>query len=149
MLLQFIQAGTIGTVAGTGEPGCVGDKGPATEALLNEPKNISVDPAGNLYIADSENHIIRRVDARSGIITTIAGICTTIEPGLGVGEPPSEEAVGEEEDLLADPVSGPGDAYVQKSDLSGMVRYVGGAKVTDERFYGDGGPATKAALNFP
>ncbi len=147
-MLSSIQPGSIGTVAGTGEPGWLGDNGPAIHALLNEPKNIAVDHAGNLYIADSENHLIRRVDAQSGMISTVAGTCQVrgLESGVGA---PLPESIEEEEDLLADPVSGPGDAYVQKSDLSGMVRYIGGAKVTDERFYGDGGLATHAALNFP
>ena len=146
-MLKSIQAGTIGTVAGAGEPGFAGDEGPATDALLNEPKNIALDHVGNLYIADSENHLIRRVDAQSGTITTVAGTCMASDSAPDVGTPPPEAV--EEEDLLADPVSGPGDAYVQKSDQSGMVRYIGGTKVADERFSGDGGAATKAALNFP
>ena len=52
MILQSIQAGTIGTIAGSGEPGCAGDGGPATAALLNEPKNIAIDAAGYIYIVD-------------------------------------------------------------------------------------------------
>lgn len=147
-MLQSIQAGNIGTIAGAGEPGCTGDAGPATEALLYEPKNIALDAVGNLYIADSENHLVRRVDAQSGIISTVAGICIASGPASDPAVPPPE-ALEEEEDLLADPVSGPGDAYVQKSDQSGMVRYIGGTKENDERFSGDGGLATKAALNFP
>ena len=71
-MLKSIQAGTIGTIAGAGESGCAGDARPATAALLNEPKNIAVDAAGNLYIADSENHLIRKVDAHTGVITTTA-----------------------------------------------------------------------------
>jgi DNA-binding beta-propeller fold protein YncE len=147
-MLKSIQAGTIGTIAGAGEPGCGGDSGPATAALLNEPKNIALDASGNIYIADSENHLIRKVDAQSGMITTVAGIIISSDP-VSVPVESLSEALEEQEDLLADPVSGPGDAYVQKSDLSGMVRYIGGAKSGDDRFSGDGGPATKAALNFP
>ena len=71
-------SGTITTVAGSGEPGFLGegysgDGGPAVQARLREPHGVAVDSDGNLYIADSGNHAIRRVDA-SGIITTIAGI---------------------------------------------------------------------------
>jgi sugar lactone lactonase YvrE len=62
----------IRTVAGNGEPGYSGDGGPATSATLNEPKNLTIDQEGNLYIADSENNLIRKVD-RGGIISTIAG----------------------------------------------------------------------------
>ena len=64
--------GTISTVAGTGAPGYAGDGGPATSALLNFPTGIAVDNAGNLYIVDGANFVVRRVTA-NGLITTIAG----------------------------------------------------------------------------
>ncbi len=147
-MLDAIQAGAIGTVAGTGEPGWGGDAGPATAAMLNEPKTVALDAAGNLYIADSENHLVRKVDARTGIMTTVAGTC--------VSEPPASTPAGpvpgppeDDEDPLADPVSKPGDAYAQKPDLSGMVRYVTGTPSAERRFSGDGAPAVDAVLNFP
>lgn len=65
-------AGTISTIAGTGSAGFSGDGGPGTAAQLNAPKDITTDAAGNLYIADNENHRIRRVGG-AGIITTYAG----------------------------------------------------------------------------
>ncbi len=64
--------GVITTVAGTGAPGFSGDGGPATAARLDWPSDVALDAAGNLYIADSRNHRIRRVSP-SGIIQTIAG----------------------------------------------------------------------------
>ena len=64
--------GTITTVAGTGERSYGGDGGPAVEARFSFPSGVAVDPAGNLYIADTGNNRIRRVDA-SGSITTVAG----------------------------------------------------------------------------
>ena len=64
--------GTISTFAGNGTPGFSGDKGAATRASLSEPFGLAVDRAGNLYIADTSNHRIRKVDA-SGIIVTVAG----------------------------------------------------------------------------
>ena len=147
-MLEAIGAGAIGTVAGTGEPGWGGDAGPATSATLNEPKTIALDAAGNLYIADSENHLVRKVDARTGIMATIAGLgmrdAPAMEPAGPVPEPPEDD-----EDPLADPVSKPGDAYTQQPDLSGMVRYVTGTPSKDQRFAGDGGPAVEAVLNFP
>ena len=147
-MLDAIQAGAIGTIAGIGEPGWGGDAGPAIAATLNEPKAVALDTAGHLYIADSENHLVRKVDARTGIITTIAGTCgpdaRASMPAEPVLEPPEDD-----EDPLADPVSKPGDAYAQKPDLSGMVRYVTGTPSKDRRFSGDGGPATGAGLNFP
>lgn len=144
--LQSIQVGTIGTIAGAGEPGWAGDAGPATAALLNEPKNVALDAAGNLYVADSENHVIRKVDAHTGIIQTIAGTIAA-DAASGAAEPMAGPA--DDEDPLADPVAHPGAAYTQQPDLSGMVRYVSGAKSVDRRFSGDGGPATHATLNFP
>ena len=68
--------GIITTVAGTGTDGFSGDGGPATNAELDWPHNVSVDDSGNLFIADSLNHRIRRVDGDTGIITTIAGTGT-------------------------------------------------------------------------
>lgn len=63
----------ISTVAGVGRPGYGGDGGPATEAVLNQPHSIALDRRDNLYIADIGNHRIRRVDAKSGVIESIAG----------------------------------------------------------------------------
>src|ERR1700732_2043443 len=63
----------ITTVVGTGQKGFAGDGGPAEGALLNGPFDVAFDSAGNLFFSDTFNHRIRRVDARSGVITTIAG----------------------------------------------------------------------------
>ena len=65
-------AATITTIAGTGEPNYSGDNGPAVRARLSEPTDLAVDSDGNLYIADSSNYRIRRVNPR-GTITTVAG----------------------------------------------------------------------------
>ncbi len=75
--------GTITTVAGTGKAGHTGDGGPATKATLNRPHEIRFDAAGNLFIADMSNHAIRRVDAKTGVITTIAGTGTAGFAGDG------------------------------------------------------------------
>ena len=64
--------GTIRTVAGTGTAGYSGDGGPATEAQLNLPRDLEVDAAGNIYIADTDNHAIRMVST-DGTISTLAG----------------------------------------------------------------------------
>jgi streptogramin lyase len=68
-----VRAGKIFHVAGTGESGYTGDGGPAKLAKLSGPKGISWAPDGSLYLADTESHTIRRVDLKSGVITTVAG----------------------------------------------------------------------------
>jgi DNA-binding beta-propeller fold protein YncE len=61
------------TIAGTGERGYTGDGGPATQAALSEPHEIAFDRAGDLYIAERDNHVIRKVTMKTGIISTVAG----------------------------------------------------------------------------
>src|SRR5438552_2514439 len=65
--------GTIITVAGTGIPAYSGDAGPAVQPQLHTPSALAVDARGNLFIADHYNRRVRRVDAVTGIITTVAG----------------------------------------------------------------------------
>ena len=65
--------GVITTVAGSGVKGYGGDMGPATSAQFNLPTGVALDSAGNLYIADRQNNVIRKVDAATGIIRTVAG----------------------------------------------------------------------------
>jgi hypothetical protein len=78
--------GNISTLAGTGAPGRQGDGGPALHAQLFRPSDVEVDGAGNVYIADTDNSCIRRVDS-TGTMTTVVGICGS--PGLGHdGAPP-------------------------------------------------------------
>ena len=67
------ESGKLATVAGTGRKGYSGDGGPATSADLNEPYEVRFDRSGNMYIVEMQNHIVRRVDAETGVITTIAG----------------------------------------------------------------------------
>lgn len=65
----------IRTVAGTGDPGWSGDGAGALAACLNEPKSLTLDAEGNLFIADSENHVVRKIDRKTNCIRTVAG-CT-------------------------------------------------------------------------
>ena len=67
------RTGVITTVAGTGKKGDSGDGGPARAATFNGPKELAVDARGNLFVVDTENHAIRRIDARTGLVTTLAG----------------------------------------------------------------------------
>jgi DNA-binding beta-propeller fold protein YncE len=73
-----MRTGIIRTVVGTGERGYTGDHGPALQATFNGPKEIAVDRHGNIVLVDTENHCIRRIDAASGLVTTVAG---TGQPG--------------------------------------------------------------------
>ena len=75
--------GTIHTMAGSSKKGYSGDGGPALEATFNLPHEIRFDKEGNYYIADMSNHAIRRVDAKSGVITTFAGTGTAGYSGDG------------------------------------------------------------------
>ncbi|MCA9473087.1 MAG: hypothetical protein MRJ96_11340 [Nitrospirales bacterium] len=143
-----ILSGRIGTIAGTGEPGLFGDGNVSTAASVNEPKQVVFDSSGNLYVVDSENHAIRKIDHDSGVIRTIVGRVHEAVPATPAPSP-KHEASNEPEDLLADFADNPAGAYEHTPDLSGTVRYWGGTAPTESRFGGDGGPATQAMLNFP
>ncbi len=80
-----LKTGKLSIVAGTGQKGYAGDGGPATAALLNQPYEIRFDRAGNMYFVEMQNHLVRRVDAKTGVISTVAG---TGQPGFeGDGGP--------------------------------------------------------------
>src|SRR5947208_17104345 len=61
------------TIAGNGERGYRGDGGPAIDASLNMPHELRFDAAGNIYVAERDNHVVRRIDAATHIISTVAG----------------------------------------------------------------------------
>jgi DNA-binding beta-propeller fold protein YncE len=83
------KSGSLTTVAGCGRKGYSGDGGIATEAELNEPYEVRFDKQGNMFFVEMQNHVIRRVDAESGMISTIAG---TGKPGYGGDGGPAREA---------------------------------------------------------
>src|SRR5436190_1942049 len=89
-----MRSGTITTAAGTGVSGYSGDGGPANQAQLAQPHSIALDKADNVYICDIMNHRVRRIDAKTGIITTFAG----------TGAP---DATPEEAPLAGTPTRGP------------------------------------------
>ncbi|HVT70491.1 MAG TPA: hypothetical protein VHF26_22285 [Trebonia sp.] len=84
-VLAVTPSGKIGVVAGDGIAGDKGDGGQAAVAELNQPAGLAVDGQDNVYIADSSNNVIRRVDAKTGHITTVAGdyAADAAEGGLG------------------------------------------------------------------
>lgn len=79
------RTGLISTVAGTGNQGYSGDDGPATLATFNGPKEIAIDTQDNIFVVDTENHCIRRIEPASGFVTTVAG--TGHAGGEGDGGP--------------------------------------------------------------
>lgn len=140
--------GTINTVAGNGEPAHTGDGGPALVASLNEPKNIAIDRSGGLYIADSENHVIRRVDLHTGMIVTIAGCPIEAAPDKAA-DGHDDPLPFDEDDPLEGPTQEVASRFTQSRDVSGTIRYVTGTQLGTKRFGGDGGRAVEGLLNFP
>ena len=142
-------AGVISTVAGNGHPGFSGDNGPASAAQLNQPYDLALDAAGNLYIADYGNQRVRAVGT-NGNITTVAGNGSS---GSNADGGPATGA------LLLGPrnvaTDAAGNLYI--SDFDGhRVRQVApdgtigtAAGIGVAGFSGDGGPATAAQLAFP
>lgn len=149
MTISATPSASIATLAGNGDPGYAGDGGPAGAASLNEPKGLCVDREGNVYIADSENHVVRRVDRKTGTITTVAGVGPGGTGGAMMAPEPVAMPQQEDEDPFADTSADSTKAYTQVTDLSGTVRYVTGGRLTIEQESGDGGPARRARLNFP
>lgn len=78
-----LNTGALTTSAGTGRKGYSGDGGPATSAELNEPYEVRFDSSGNMLFVEMQNHVVRRVDRESGIITTVAGTGTAGFSGDG------------------------------------------------------------------
>jgi sugar lactone lactonase YvrE len=83
-----LTTGLIGRFAGTGAKGYSGDGGPAVRATFDGPKELKVDAAGNVWVVDTENHAIRRIDAKTGVVTTVAG--TGKAGGSGDGGPATQ-----------------------------------------------------------
>ncbi|WP_345630159.1 NHL domain-containing protein [Rugosimonospora acidiphila] len=84
-VLRVTSRGQVFDVAGIGRAGYSGDRGLGVLASLNMPTGLALDAKGNLYIADSGNNLIRRVDAKTGIITTVAGNVTKDKANDGLG----------------------------------------------------------------
>ncbi len=159
-------SGNISTFAGAGSPasgGFAGDGGAATAALLYHPRFVAVSPSNEVFISDTSNERVRRVDG-SGTITTYAG------NGSSSYSPPSHKTLGDGGpatgvDVALDPAGlafdRAGTLYIADT-INSRVRSVGGSKTIATvagsglsaghgiaGFSGDGGPATKALLKFP
>lgn len=138
--------GTISTIAGNGSGGFAGDGGPAIAASLDDPAGLALDGNGNLYIADSNNNRIRRVDPE-GRITTIAG--TGVSSSTGDGGPATAATMADPEGIAiaADGTLYVGEAVgnrIRRIAPDGAISTFAGTGAID--YTGDGGPAAKATL---
>ena len=148
--------GNISTVAGTGTAGFGGDGGAAASATLNFPRGVALDGSGNLYIADRDNHRVRRVDASTGIISTVAGTGTG---GLGAGGFGGDGGAATSASLSSPSgvaLDGSGNLYIADRDnhrvrrvdaSTGIISTVAGTGTGG--FGGDGGAAAAAQLFLP
>jgi cysteine-rich repeat protein len=145
------ETGVVTTVAGTGAAGFSGDDGPATSAQLSRPGGVVVDGLGNLFIADTGNHRIRRVEASTGVITTVAG--TGVAGSSGDGGPATSAQLTEPAGLAVDGlgnlfIADTGNHRIRRVDATtGVMATVAGTGAAGSS--GDGGPAANAALNMP
>ncbi|HEY3129921.1 MAG TPA: IPT/TIG domain-containing protein [Acidobacteriota bacterium] len=140
----------ITTIAGNGQGGFVGDNGPATSAAFSVPIGIAFDSVGNLFIADTINNRIRKVDASSGIIVTVAGtgeLGFSGDGGAAVNARlffPFAVAVDRTGNLfIADTFN----SLIRKVDTRGIITTVAGDG--EVGFTGDNSPAVSAALSLP
>jgi sugar lactone lactonase YvrE len=150
-------AGHISTVAGNNTlgPGYSGDNATATDAQLNQPAGLAIDSSGNLFIADSGNHVIRKVDSSHNIIT-VAGLCAAppCSGGFGGDNGPATSALLNTPMAVA--VDGASNLYIADygnhrirriDNGTGNITTIAGDGTAD--YSGEGGAATAARLNHP
>jgi uncharacterized protein (TIGR03437 family) len=165
--IRKVSGGKVSTVAGSGTApanlGYSGDGGAATSALLNHPYGVRVDSAGNIYISDIDNQVVRRVDGKSGNITTIAGVNGNYgyfdwEDGGPAANSYLDKPVGLAFDAAGNLYIGDSnDDRVRTIDTKGIIHTFAGANQYNKTpgstpwtsYGGDGGPATKASLFHP
>ena len=140
------------TLAGTGERGFDGDGGLAAAAKINNPFGVVVGPDDNIYFCDTGNHVVRKIDRKTGVITTVAGT-GGVKGYDGDGGPAVKAKCFEPYEVRFD-VDGNlffvemQNNIVRRVDgKTGVISTVAGTG--DKGFSGDGGPATKATFNRP
>lgn len=142
--------GIITTIAGDGSQGFSGDGGLATAARLRFPGGIAIAANGDLYIADTENHRVRRVTAATGLISTVAGDGNA--GGGGDGGAATAASLDEPADVALDlsgrlTIADTGNHRVRRVSGAGVISTIAGTGSSG--YGGDDGPATGAKLNFP
>ena len=147
----LVSTGTITTFAGLGAQGYEGDGGPASSAKLFNPYSVAIDGSENLYIADSENHVIRKVSASTGIITTIAG--NGVQGYQGDGGAATSANLFSPQGVFVDNagnvyISDSGNNVIRKVTFStGIITTIAGNGTAG--YSGDGGPASSSSLSSP
>ncbi len=158
--IREVSGGVINTIVGTGAAGYSGDKGPALSATLNNPDGLAVDAAGNVYIADTNNLVIRLYSPATGNITTIAGTGKSCTPTSACGDGgPATSATFSFPTTVS--VDSAGNYYIadefanriRKVDTTGTITTVAGTGMPCTSPLagqcGDGGSATSALLASP
>jgi DNA-binding beta-propeller fold protein YncE len=142
------KTGRLETVAGDGRCGYEGDGGPAKDASLKAPAEIAYDKKGNLFIADAGNNVVRRVDAKTGIVTTVAGTRIPKFDGDGLAtqkslsRPSGLAFDGDGRLVIADTYN----ARIRRLDLAtGQLTTIAGMNAMDFQ----GGPALETGLAWP
>jgi uncharacterized protein (TIGR03437 family) len=148
-VLQAPPGALVATAAGNGAAGSLGDGGPAPTAQLDLPDACAADAAGNLYVADTGNHRIRKVTA-AGIVSTVAG--TGAQGGAGDEGPATSAALSAPRGVAVD---GSGNVYIADTGNNrirmvtpdGIIHNIAGTSAAG--FAGDGGAALPAQLDSP
>ncbi len=147
-VFKVSSTGSVSVVAGTGEKGFSGDGGPAIEASFSGVRAVALDAEGNLFVVDMNNHRVRRVDAKSGMVTTVAG---TGEPGFsGDGGPAVKASLNRPSSMAVDSrgnifVADGRNSRIRRIDIeTGIITTFAGNG--EKGFSGDGGPATEARI---
>ena len=147
--VRVIRDGMIDTVAGTGDTAFSGDGGPGVEAALHWPSAIELDEAGNLFIAETRNHVVRKL-AADGTITTYAGT-GGLQGSAGDGGPATDALLDQPYGLAFDDagnlyVADRGNFRVRRISPDGTIDAFAGTGF--EGTAGDGGPATRAQFGY-
>ncbi|HMD48193.1 MAG TPA: NHL repeat-containing protein [Bryobacteraceae bacterium] len=157
VVMKVATNGTATPVAGTGTAGFSGDGGPAVAAQLNAPSGVALDAAGNIYIADTMNHRIRKVTP-DGIINTLAGTAVPGSPACTAQSPstvstqlclPAEVILGSSGDLI---IADYGNRLVRQLTPNGAIATVAGNGKGDPNYFdvagGAGGPEIHATFSL-
>lgn len=146
-----LRRGTTTTIAGSGEKGHTGDAGLATQATLNMPHEIQFDASGNLYIAERDSHVVRKVQVKTGIISTVAG--TGVAGFSGDGGPASQAQLRQPHSIAIDAqnrllICDIGNQRIRRVDLtSGTIETFAGTGIPAPT--PDGAPRVGTPLNGP